>query len=136
MCLCYFGSRQCCCFPVVRWLDSGEDYITLEMSSKSMPSTFFVLSRFLPYLSCFPSSLTKMPPDCFIQISYIPVAWCGSSDNVNSSHAFPYESEICTALLADDCGCCVNSHIKSSLEILDMAVFLSLSLFRHCPQFK
>lgn len=29
--LCYFGSRQCCCFPVVRWLDSREDYITLEM---------------------------------------------------------------------------------------------------------
>lgn len=31
LCMWYFGSRQCCCFPVVRWLDSREDYITLEM---------------------------------------------------------------------------------------------------------
>lgn len=44
MCLCYFGSRQCCCFPVVRWLDSREDYISLEMCPLiqcCLPPSFF-----------------------------------------------------------------------------------------------
>lgn len=87
-----FGSRRCWCFPMVRWLDSREDSVTLERCSlihRCLPSLLFYLLYFtfkqngtwlfnenmlcLYYLACF-----------FVPCHFLIWLW--------------YKSKICVAL--------------------------------------
>lgn len=97
LCLWYFGSRQCCCFPVVRWLDSREDYITLEMCPLihcCLPHSFpffppYTASPYLFYLSLLSQTL-QMKPFCFILMA------CFLS-HVKTQCGIWYESQIYAA---------------------------------------
>ncbi len=118
VCLCYFGSRQCCCFPVVRWLDSREDYSSLEMCPLihcCLQPSFFI--SFLPYLS-YLTHLNKMPPHYFLQICTILMDW-----HVFAPYQslFSYECQICTGcniLLMVNDDCCSNNIADSKVPVL------------------